>query len=248
MTSILSIGSQGIDLGAIASSLSSTMGSLEDAFERMLSSASLQYSQLGRSSFQRVYIAFAGNSDICLSFLRQCADYGESVLALRLASIGLPTSSRVCASHDLQERSTGLWSEGTGDSARGLETLEGMGGRGALLRHSTHPAHGLSARTPPSHHQPSPDATLRSFSMTHAPDKNPPTSDIMMTPPVSEPIEDKERVLGQNILPQRPSRSLYRLRWLTLKDKALVSSKRSSLFQLSNLMVAVRRFFCRFTP
>ena len=239
--------SQGIDLGAIASSLSSTIGSLEDAFERMSSSASLQYSQLGRSSFQRVYVAFAGNSDICLSFLRQCTDYGESVLALRLASIGLPTSSRVGASHDLQERSTGLRSEVTGNSARGLETLEGVGGGGAFLRHSTHPTHGLRARTPPIHHQPLPDATLRSFSMSHATDKNPPTPDIMMAPLVSEPIEDKERILGQNILPQRPGRRLHQLRWLTLKDKALVSSKRSSSFQLSNLMVAVCRFCCRFT-
>ena len=202
------------------------MGSLEDAFERMSSTASLGYSQLGRVSFQRVYVAFAGNSDICLSFLRHCADYGESVLALRLASIGLPTSSRVDASHDLRERSTGLRSEGTGDSARGLETFEGVGGGGALLRRRTHPTHNLRAGTPPVHHHASPHATLWSFAVSHIADKNPPTPEIVIIPPATELVEDEERGLGRksrNISLQRPSQSLLPLRWLTLKDKALVS-------------------------
>jgi hypothetical protein len=142
------------------------MGSLEDALERMSSSDSLRYSQLGRSSFQRVYVAFAGNSDICLSFLRDCADYGERVLAWRPASIGLPTSSRVGATHHLRERSTELRSEVTGVSARRLESLEGVGGGGALLRRRTHPTHGLSVWTPPIHHHASPDTTLRSFTVS----------------------------------------------------------------------------------
>ena len=221
--------SQEVDLGAIAASLSSTMRFLEDALDRMSSSTSLRYSQLGRSSFQRVYVAFAGNSDICLSFLRDCADFGERVLAWRLASIGLPTSSRAGALHDLRERSTGLRSEVTGVSVRILESLEnGVGGGGALLRRRTHPTQGLSTGTPPIYHASlAPDATLQSFTVSHAADNNPPTPDIMITSPVSEPIEDKERILGQNILPQYPSQILLQLRWLTLKDKVLVSSKRS---------------------
>ena len=222
---------QEVDLGAIATSLSSTMRFLEDALDRMSSSTSLRYSQVGRSSFQRVYVAFAGNSDICLSFLRDCADYGERLLACRLTSISLPTSSRAGALHDLRdwERSTGLRSEVTSVSARPLESLEeGVGGGGTLLRHRTHPTHGLSSGTPPIHHASlAPDATLQSFTVSHAADKNPPTPDIMITSLVSEPIEDKERILGQNILSQRPSEILLQLSWLTLKDKVLVSSKRS---------------------
>jgi P-type Ca2+ transporter type 2C len=38
------------------------------------------------------------------------------------------------------------------------------------------------------------------------------------------PIEDRQRILGQNILPRRSSKSLLQLMWLALKDKVLVSS------------------------
>ena len=241
---------QGIDLGAIASSLSPTMGSLEEALERMSSSTSLRYSQSGRLSFQRVYVAFAGNSDICLSFLRRCADYGESVLAWRLVSIGSPSSARVGAldSNDIRKRTKGLRSEVAGDSAKGLKTLEDAGGVGVLLRgRRTH--HGLSAGTPPAHHA-SPDPTLQSFMVSQGMDKDPKPV-IMITPPVSvtaEPIEDMQRILDQNFLVQRPSQSLLRMMWLALKDKdnVLVSSKRSTHF-CSNLTVAYHRFCCRFT-
>ena len=148
-------------------------------------------------------------------------------MARRLASIGLPTSSRAGASHDLRERSTKLRSEVTGVSARRLESLESVGGGGTFLHRRTHPTHGLSSRTPPNHHHASPDATF-TVSHAHAADKNPATPDIMITPPVSEPIEDKEQISDQNILSQRPRQTLLQLRWPTLKDKVLVSSKQSS--------------------
>ena len=237
---------QGIDLGAIASSLSSTMGSLDDALERMSSTASLHYSQSGRSSFQRVYVAFAGNSDICHSFLRRCAEYGECVLAWRLVSIGSPRIG-ASGSHDPRKRTTGPRSEVAGVSVKGLETLEGVGGVGALLRDRTH--HGLSAGTPPAHHA-SPDITLQSFAVSQGADKDPAKPVIMITPPVGvtgESIEDRQQFSDQNFLPQRPSQSLLQIMWLALKDKILVSSKRSTHF-FSNLMVAYHRFCWRFTP
>ena len=40
-------------------------------------------------------------------------------------------------------------------------------------------------------------------------------------------VEDRQRIFGQNILPRRPIKSLLQLMWLALKDKVLVSSKRS---------------------
>ena len=179
---------QGVDLGAIALSLSSTIGSLGDALERMSSTASLQYSQSGQSYFERVYVAFAGNRDLCFCLLRDCADYGEKVLSWCIPSIASPTSSQVGVPHvtGLRERTTVLPSEETGGSAKSLETPEGVGGIGALLRgigsHPSDPIHGLSTGTgtPPIHHA-SPDPTLQSFTASHATDKDPPKPDIMIS-------------------------------------------------------------------
>jgi Ca2+-transporting ATPase len=132
---------------------------------------------------------------------------------------------------------------------KSLETLEGMGGVGALLRGlGTHPTHGLSTGKgiPPTEHA-SPDLILPSLTVTHATDKE-------ITSPANEPqerqstvslgggsgvnlfagfqspegvyrtsIEDRQQIFGQNILPRRPSKSVLRLMWL-----ALVRSKRSS--------------------
>jgi hypothetical protein len=127
---------QGVDLEVIASSLSPTIGSFEDALERMSSCDSSRYLPLGRSSFQRVYVAFAANSDLCLSVLQHRADYGEKVVAWHPASVGSPASSRMGALHDLRERSVGR-SSVTGASEKTLETLEGAGSVGALLRGRT---------------------------------------------------------------------------------------------------------------
>jgi Ca2+-transporting ATPase len=136
---------------------------------------------------------------------------------------------------------------------KSLETLESMGGVGALLHGlGTHPTHGLSTESgsPPTHLA-SPDPTLQSLTLSHATDKDPPKPDIMITSPAGEPqglqstvslggsvpaefqtseevyrtsIEDRQRIFGQNVLPRRATKSLLQLMWLALKDKVLVSS------------------------
>jgi hypothetical protein len=198
----------------------------------MSSSASLQYSQLGWSSFQKVYIAFAGNSDLCLSLLRNCADYGKKVLTWCFPSIASPTSSRAGGPYNTREWTTERQSEVTGISVKRLETPEGVGGVGALVRGlGTHPTHDLSTRmrTPPSSHA-SHDPTVHSLT-------DPPKPDIMITPPAGEPqgphsmtsLEDGLRFLHQdNILPQRSRENFLHLTWLPVKDKVSVSSRRSS--------------------
>ena len=112
---------QGVDLEEIASSLSPTIGSLGDALERIFSSASVQYSRLSQSSLQRVYVAFAGNSDLCLSFLRHCADYGEKVSSWCLASTDLPACSPV-GREDLRKQISELQSEESCASAENAAT------------------------------------------------------------------------------------------------------------------------------
>ena len=219
---------QGVDLGVISSSLSPTIGSFEDALERMSSCESLQYSPLGRSSFQRVYVAFAANSDLCHSFLQHCADYGEKVMAWHPASVSSP---RIGASHDLRERSV-VRSGVTGVSEKTLEILESAGSVGALPRDQTNLTC-LGADVPPIHH-PSPDGMLQSFKAFPATDKDPPKPDIMIAPSADgEPIEDRQRILGQDILSQRARQSLLRLMWLPLRDKVLVSSKRPAAHSCS---------------
>ena len=72
---------------------------------------------------------------------------------------------------------------------KNLETLEGMGGVGALLRGlGTHPTHGLSTeKGTPLTHLASPDPTLQSFAVSHVTDNDPPKPDIMITSPAGEP-------------------------------------------------------------
>ena len=91
----------------------------------MSSSASLRYSRLGRSSFQEVYVAFLGNCDLCLSFLWDCAGYGEKVFAWCHFAIRSPMSSQVGAPHDFLERITGLRSEATNVSAENAGGAQG---------------------------------------------------------------------------------------------------------------------------
>jgi hypothetical protein len=68
------------DIGAIAFSLSLAMGSLGGALKRIRSSASLEHvSYSGQPLLLRVDLAFSGDCDQCLSFLRRCAEYGEIV-------------------------------------------------------------------------------------------------------------------------------------------------------------------------
>jgi hypothetical protein len=71
-------------------------------------------------------VAFAANSGLCLSFLRRCADYGESVIGLRVPSIASPTSSCGDAPHDLRERTMKLLSEMTGVSVDNVASVQGL--------------------------------------------------------------------------------------------------------------------------
>ena len=116
---------QGVDLGAIASSLSSTSGSLGEALERISSSASLRYSPLSRPSFQRVYVRFAAHSDVCLSFLRHCRLRGKGVhlvsIFLRFAHI-----LSVGASDHLREQTARLLSQATGISTEIVASVKGL--------------------------------------------------------------------------------------------------------------------------
>jgi P-type Ca2+ transporter type 2C len=72
---------------------------------------------------------------------------------------------------------------------KSLETLESMGGVGALLRGlGTHPSHGLGTESEtPLAHLASPDPTLQSFTVSHATEEGPPKPDIMITSPAGEP-------------------------------------------------------------
>ena len=118
---------QGVDLGAIASFLSSAIGCFGEALEHISSSASLRHLPSSRrSSYQQVYIAFAAHSDLCLSYLRRCADYGEKVFTWCLFFDASPISSRVGAPHDLQEWTTRLLSEATGISTENVASVEGL--------------------------------------------------------------------------------------------------------------------------
>ncbi len=89
------------------------MDSFTPALEHLTVSNSLKYSHLGTPSIERAYAAFAANSDLCLSFLRRCVDYGEKVIGWGLSSIPLPAPFRVMASHELWERPVKLRTEVT---------------------------------------------------------------------------------------------------------------------------------------
>ena len=111
-----------------ASSLSSAMSSLRSALERLPSSNSVKYSRMGRTPIQRVYVGFAANSDVCLSFLRSSAGYGEKVIGWRPPSIDLPTPLRPMASNDLRGRTTRLLadSEKTRDTVDNVACVQGL--------------------------------------------------------------------------------------------------------------------------
>ena len=236
------------------------MDFLRAALEGVFSSASFQHSQLDQASFQRVYLAFEGNSDLCLDILRHCVYYGK------MFSIGSATSSLGAPydRYDLRRRTTEHRSEG---AAASIETPERIGDAGAQHRGlGTHPTHVQSTETraPPTRHASS-DSTLRSSAVSHAMDKDRSKPDIMITPPaggqpqglqspvsrgsgVSLPaaiqsseevyrtsIEDREQIFGQNIPPRRPSESLLRSMWLAFKASNLVRSKRSSTYSDSRI-------------
>ena len=100
------------------------MGSLTSALERLLSSNSLKYTRSGPSSIQPIYVAFAANSDLCLSLLRRCAHYGKEVIDL--PPIAFPTPRDAMASNDLLERTMRLQSEMTRVSAGNAVSVQGL--------------------------------------------------------------------------------------------------------------------------
>ena len=105
--------------------MSSAMSSLTSALDRVTLSESVNYLRSGRSSIQPVYIAFEANRDICLDFLRRCADYGEKTFTWCSPSIASPMPPHVGAPHDLRERTMRLWSERTGVSAKNAASVQG---------------------------------------------------------------------------------------------------------------------------
>lgn len=111
---------------------------------------------------------------------------------------------------------------------KSLDTLTSFGGTTGLLRGlGTSAEYGLSAKSLPR------SGTVKSTSANS--NKDLPT--ITLTEPsgiVREPsnqddhpayhttLDDRKRIYGENLLPQRPSKSLLQLMWLALKDKVLV--------------------------
>ncbi|KAN0132462.1 hypothetical protein V8E53_009721 [Lactarius tabidus] len=90
---------------------------------------------------------------------------------------------------------------------KSLENFENLGGALGLIRGlGTSRRHGLS--TNPARHL---DA-VTPYGMQITPP----------SPADEATIEDRQRVYGQNILPQHPSKSLLRLMWLAIQDKVLV--------------------------
>ncbi|KAH9983591.1 hypothetical protein BJV77DRAFT_286295 [Russula vinacea] len=64
---------------------------------------------------------------MCLSFLRQCAEYGDRVSAVCLRSMASPTSSPICAGapYELRERTMRLQSEMIGVSTENAAGIQG---------------------------------------------------------------------------------------------------------------------------
>ena len=87
----------------------------------------LRSGKSGLHSIQGVYVAFAANRDVCHSFLRRCAEYGEKLLALsRRFTIASPTSARVGTPYKLPERTMRLRSKMTGVSTEYYPNVQGL--------------------------------------------------------------------------------------------------------------------------
>ena len=61
---------------------------------------------------------------------------------------------------------------------------------------------------------------------------------MQITPTSSVTIEDRQRVYGQNVLPQRPSKTLLRFVWLALQDKVIVSPMTPHSFLVSDVRMS----------
>ena len=121
---------------------------------------------------------------------------------------------------------------------KSLENLESLGGvSGLLYGLGLHRHHGLNSQigsrapatiiavtpfgtemTPPK-----PDGLQSTASLGDGSSWGSPASLKLPAGAYEATIEDRQRIYGQNILPQRPSKSLLRLMWLALRDKVIVS-------------------------
>jgi len=107
------LGSSGADLSTIASSLSPSLGKLDETLQKVRESASVAFSLMGLAPVFQVKLGLAQNSELCLSFFRRCVDFGQIIGASSTASMTYPypTFSRLTASSDLQERILTLMTE-----------------------------------------------------------------------------------------------------------------------------------------
>ena len=125
LLALLSDRMQGADIGAIASSLSPAMGSLQEGLERIRSSASLEHkSYSGLPLILQAGLAFSRSRELWLRFLRRCVDYGEIVTCTPL--VACPTSTRVGALHDLRDRAMRPRFETTSVSAESGALTQGL--------------------------------------------------------------------------------------------------------------------------
>jgi len=103
------------------------MGLLEKGLNLVRSSATLEHvSYSGFPLVLKVSLAFTRNSDLCLQFLRRCANYRETVVAFYAPSIISPASSRVVESLDLRERAMEPQFETTSVSAESTTRVKGL--------------------------------------------------------------------------------------------------------------------------
>ena len=140
---------------------------------------------------------------------------------------------------------------------KSLENLENLGGVDGLLRGlGTNRLHGLSTKPAPPSQLGSPDPKSINAVTSYGVEMSPPKPNILITSPAGvheglqstaslggasgvgrlasganeATIDDRQRIYGHNILPQRPSKSLLRLMWLALQDKVIVGPKITYLF------------------
>ena len=125
-------------------------------------------------------------------------------------------------------------------NSKNLESLESLGGiSGLLYGLGVHRHHGLNSQiesrapatidavTPFGTYMtpPKPDGLQSTASLGGGSSGGRPASFKFPAGAYEATIEDRQRIYGQNILPdQRPSKSLRRLMWLALQDKVVVSS------------------------
>ena len=103
------------------------MDLLEKGLNLVRSSATLEHvSYSGFPLVLKAILSFTRNSDLCVQFLRHCADYTETVVAFYAPPITSPASSRVAESLDLRERAMQPQFETTSFSAESTTRVKGL--------------------------------------------------------------------------------------------------------------------------